>query len=255
MANQSTDTREALYAEYEDSLFRLIMEDAAEKEGKNFLEERAALQKDPSNQSSAEALEKLKRKVTAFRKKDNAQKKAPAFHRLLHKAAIFFLVLIAAFSTAITSVQAFRVKVLNFLIDMQPEYTSFQIKDSASGSGGEKLTVNWENAYLPTYVPEGYEIDSLTNTEALKEITYSDPKNENSYFYYTEYDSSNNLQVDTENASVLKTVSVGAHKGTLVVKNSLTTVVWEMDQHIFTVQTTENETVAMKIAENVKFKK
>ncbi|MVB12091.1 hypothetical protein CAFE_28220 [Caprobacter fermentans] len=253
MASLNTDVREKLYEEYEDSLFRLVMYSAAEKEGKLLLGKKAALQGDSSNQPSAEVIKRFEQKLATYRKKSNAPKRKRIFHSIINKAAIFFLVLILTFSTAMVTAQAFRVKVMNFLIDIQSEYTSFQIKDNAAGSNGEKLTVNWTNTYLPTYIPVGYEVDSLTYTEPLKEITYSNPKNKNAYVYFTEYDSSNNLQVDTENAAVVKTVSVNGNKGTLIIKNSLTTIVWKMDRNIFTIQSTENEARTMKIAQNVKF--
>lgn len=254
MANQNADTWEKLYEEYEDSLFRLIMHSAAEKEGKLLLKEKDALQDDPSNKPSDQAMKKFERKLATYRKKSNAQKTTRIFHSIANKAAVFFLILIITFSTAMVTAQAFRVKVMNLLIDIQPEYTSFQIKDNASGSSGEKLTVNWTNTYLPTYVPKGYEVDSLTYTEPLKEITYRNQKNRNSLIDFSENDSSNNVEVDTENASV-KTVLVNGHKGTLAVKNSQTTVVWNMDHHIFVICTEENAEETMKIAQSVKFVK
>ena len=251
MSNQSTDIRKKLYEEYEDSLFRLVMHDAAEKEGKLFLEEKAALNDDMSNRPSAEATEEFKRK--AYGNKNRSQKKWRISSRFINKAAVFFLVLIITFSAAMVTVKALRIKVMNFLIDIQPEYTSFQIKDNVSGSSGEKLTVNWTNTYLPTYIPAGYEVDSLTYTEPLKEITYQNQKDKNSLIDFSENDSSNNVEIDTENATVLKTVFVNGHKGTLVVKNSQTTVTWEMDHYIFVVCTDESIEETLKIAQNVKF--
>ena len=253
MANQNDDTREKLYEEYENSLLRLVMYNAAEKEGKLFLEEKAALRNDSSNEPSSEAIEKLARKFTIYRKKNNAQKRKHIFGGIANKAAIFFLVLIVALSVMTVSVQAFRAKVMNFLIDVQPQYTSFQIKDSKSGSNGEKLTVNWTNTYLPTYIPAGYAVDSLTDTEPLKEITYRNQKNKTSLIDFSESDSSNNVEIDTENASLLKTMFVNGHKGTLVVKNAQTTVAWEMDRHIFVICTEESVEETLKIAERVKF--
>lgn len=161
MANQNTEVREKLYEEYEDSLFRLIMHSASEKEGKLFLDEVAKLKDNPENQPSAEAIRKFGQQLDVSGKKDRSRKKDRSVRRFINKAAVFFLLLIVVFSTAMVTVQALRVKVMNFLIDIQPEYTSFQIKDNASGSGGEKLSVNWTNTYLPTYIPAGYEVDSL----------------------------------------------------------------------------------------------
>lgn len=255
MANQDTDPWKKLYKEYEDSLFRLIMHNAAEKEGKLLLEEKTALQGDPSNQPSSEAMKKFEQKLTSYKKKNSTKKKGQILHSFINKAAIFFLVLIVTFAVSVISVQALRVQVMNFLIDVQPEYTSFQIKDKASGSSGEKLTVNWTNTYLPTYIPAGYEVDSLTYTAPLKEITYRNQKNKNSLIDFSENDSSNNVEVDTENASVIKTVFVNGHKGTLVVKNLQTTVVWNMDHHIFVICTEESMGKTLEIAQNVKFVK
>lgn len=253
MANQNTEVREKLYEEYEDSLFRLIMHSASEKEGKLFLDEVAKLKDNPENQPSAEAIRKFGQQLDVSGKKDRSRKKDRSVRRFINKAAVFFLLLIVVFSTAMVTVQALRVKVMNFLIDIQPEYTSFQIKDNASGSGGEKLSVNWTNTYLPTYIPAGYEVDSLTYTEPLKEITYRNQKDINSLIDFSENDSSNNVEIDTENADVFKTVYINGHKGTLVVKNSQTTVAWEMDQHIFVVCTEESMEETLKIAQNVKF--
>ena len=253
MASLNADVREKLYEGYEDSLFRLVIHSAAEKDGKLLLEEKTALQSDSLNQPSAEVIKRFEQKLATYRKKSNTTKRKWIFHSIINKAAVFFLVLIITFSAVMVTAQAFRVKVMNFLIDIQPEYTSFQIKDNVSGSSGEKLTVNWTNTYLPTYIPAGYEVDSLTYTEPLKEITYSNPKNKNAYINFTEYDSSNNLQVDTENATVVKTVSINGNKGTLIIKNSLTTIVWEVGPNIFSIQSTENRTETMKIAQNVKF--
>ena len=253
MAGQNADALEKLHEEYEDSLFRLVMHHAAEKEGGLFLKEAAKLKAASANRPSAEATAEFERKLAAYGKRKRSQEKKRVIRRFINKAAVFFLLLIVVFSAALVSVQAFRVKVMNFLVDIQPEYTSFQIKNNASESSGEKLTVNWTNTYLPTYIPAGYEVDSFTYTEPLKEITYRSQKNKNSLIDFSENDSSNNVEIDTENASELKTVFVNGHKGTLVVKNSQTTVAWEMDNHIFVVCTEESMEETLKIAQNVKF--
>jgi len=45
--NSPEQTRKKLYEAYEDSLFQLVMHDAAEKEGRLFLEEKEKLKNDP----------------------------------------------------------------------------------------------------------------------------------------------------------------------------------------------------------------
>jgi hypothetical protein len=252
MTSKNDDFRKKLYGEYEDSLFRLVMNDAAEKEGKSFLEENEQLKKKSENQPSPEKIERFQHRLDSHMKRRTRHNGKRNVFSILSKVAVIVFVMVAVFSTAMVTVDAFRIRVMNFLIDVQPEYTSFQIKDGSSGSKGEKMVVNWTNTYLPTYIPAGYEVDSLTYTDPLKEITYHNQKNKNLVIDYSESDDSNNVAVDTEKASV-KTIHINGHKGMLVVKNSQTTVVWEMDHHIFVICTMENTDETLKIAQNVKF--
>lgn len=79
MANQNTDTREKLYEEYEDSLFRLVMHSASEKEGKLLLEEKAVLLNDAASKPSAEAVKKFEQRMASYRKKKMSRKRGMPF--------------------------------------------------------------------------------------------------------------------------------------------------------------------------------
>ncbi len=57
--NSSKTAREKLYEEYEDILFKLVINDAAEKEGKLFLEENERLKNDSDFQPTKEVYEKF----------------------------------------------------------------------------------------------------------------------------------------------------------------------------------------------------
>lgn len=254
MAEQKRSDREKLVEAYEESLFRLALYDAAEQEGKQFLQEQKERNDEPENSPSPEAVERFRRKLPSRLRKRGARRKSPA-RRALGKAAVCFLAVAVVFSTAMVTVRAFRVQVMNLLIDVRPEYTSFQIPgntEGASGPADENLTVNWKNTYLPTYIPEGYEVNGFTYTEQTKDIYYSS-SDKKRVIDYSETDDSVTTELDTENASVLKTVLINGHKGKLVMKNSTATVVWEMDRHVFTLSTEESEEETLKIARGVKF--
>jgi hypothetical protein len=70
---------------------------------------------------------------------------------------------------------------------------------------------------------------------------------------YTECSPSNSIAVDTENASLVETVYINDKIGTLVVKNSIATVGWEMNGRLFLVETPISTEEAIKIAKGVKF--
>ncbi len=68
MPNNSLDqVRKKLYEEYEDSLFKLIMHDAAEKEGRLFLEEKEKLKNDPKFMPSRAAIKKFNKLIARLK--------------------------------------------------------------------------------------------------------------------------------------------------------------------------------------------
>ena len=70
--------------------------------------------------------------------------------KALNKAAVAMLIVVVLLFTTVAGVQALRVRVLNFLMDIQPEYTTFQLEENDSGSGDGSPAVNWTKAYAPT---------------------------------------------------------------------------------------------------------
>jgi len=149
------------------------------------------------------------------------------------------------------TVQAFRLSVLNFLISIEPKYTSYELQDDDQSGDNEKLIVNWTNSYVPGYMPEGYEVTEMSSSGSLKKIVLENA--DSCRIIYTEYESESSLSIDTEDASLIKTIMINGHDGTVSTKDSTTTIVWKMDGHLFVVQGQISTDEAIKIAENVKF--
>lgn len=252
MPNNSSDGIKKLNEEHEDSLFRLVMNNAAEKEGKLLFEENEQLKSNPDYLPSQEDTERFTGLLDSHLKKAKKFNKDRRLSRVLNKAAVVMLVVVIAFSTAMVTVQAFRIQVLNFLINMKPKYTSLQLTENDSNQTSEKMIVNWTNTYVPTYISDGYEVSSISYSDSIKMIKLN-RKDDSSTIIYTEYNSSNSIAVDTENASLVKTIKINGLDGTLSVKNSVTAVAWKMDNHLFTVQGQICTDEAIKIAEGVKF--
>ncbi|MCY1713526.1 DUF4367 domain-containing protein [Caproiciproducens galactitolivorans] len=242
-----------LYEDYEDSLFKLILFEAAEKEGKLFLKENEQLKNDPAFLPSAEEENRFKKLLNHHIHKVRNHPKRKMICNFANKVAVAVLAVVFVFTGAILTVQAFRTDVLNFLISIEPKYTSIQLNESENETKDENLTVNWKNAYVPTYIPAGFEADNLYYSDSLKTITFHQKNSEKKFIAYSEYDASNDVELDTENASLIKLVQIQGHKGTLVIKNSITTVSWEMDKHIFTINGNVDGDEIVKMAENVNF--
>lgn len=249
MPNSPDTLREKLYDEYEDSLFRLVMHDAAEKEGSLLLQENESLKNDPELIPSEEAAEKFEKLVKARLKKNRSASRRHIWYKAVNRVAIAVLALTITFSVAMMSVNAFRVRVLNLLINIEEKYTSFQLEDDGNSDRGN-LTINWTDEYMPGYIPEGYEISNVTNTESIKSITYIN--SEDGAILYNEFSSGTNVAVDSENASRIETIEINGNTGTLIVKAPMASVIWEMDGKLFLIQGNIGADEAVRIAESVK---
>lgn len=247
--NSPVQIRKKLYEEYEDSLFKLVMHDAAEKEGQLFLEEKEKLKNDPGFLPSQEAVQKFSQQLDAHLKKSKVYARRRRVLQALNKVAIAMLIVLVILGATVVTVEAVRVRVLNFLMDIQQEYTSFQLKDS--GKGGS-TSIDWHKAYVPTYIPDGYEVSAISNSEPLKRIEFKNPQG--MLITYMELSEGNKPALDTENASAFEPVSINGHEGSLIVKNSLVTVIWSMNDRMFIIRGQMEKDIAVKMAEGVKYR-
>lgn len=239
---------------YEDGLFRLVMNDVAEKEGMQYFEESEQLKHNSDSLPPSKSIQKFTKLLDSHLERRTRQQ------RKYHRSSIFKRAIVAMFgvfiifSAMMLTVKAFRIQVLDFLISIEPNYTAFQLNNSSSEQGSGKLVIDWTNAYIPTYIPEGYEISNLSYSDAIKKIIFTSEK-ANSPLIYTEYESNYNIAIDTENASFEKTVEVNGKDGTITEKDSILTLVWEMDSHLFVIQGDISEAKIIQMASGVQFNK
>lgn len=256
MPSNNRDEIKILYDAYEEGMFRLVMNNVAEKEGKMLFDENEALKTDPESIPSQENIKRFSQLLDSHLKKAKRKHNAPRFSKMINRAAVAALAIIIIFSTAVVTVQAFRIQVLNFLINIESKYTSYQLSGNDENDNNKaELSVSWTNAYVPTYVPENYEITSISSSDSLKKIIFTNKKDKSLYIIYSEYSSSNSIAVDTENATLVEKVKINGKDGTLSVKDTIVTVAWIIDEHLFTIQGSLNTDEAVKLAESVKFNK
>lgn len=253
MPNSSPEqVRKKLYEEYEDSLFKLVMHDAAEKEGQLFQEEKEKLKNDPEFLPSQEAVQKFSRQLGTHLIKPKTYARRQRTWQTLNKVAIAMLIILVILSTTVVTVQAVRVRALNFLMDIQQEYTSFELQNKDnSGSVGSSAIIDWHKAYVPTYIPVGYEVSASSNNEGLKIIEFKNQQG--SLITYLELSEGNKPGLDTENASVFEQVNINGHEGTVVVKNSLVTIIWAMNDRMFMIRGQLDKETVIKMAAEVKY--
>ncbi|MGF7144487.1 hypothetical protein HNQ56_002918 [Anaerotaenia torta] len=249
---QGYDSISKLNEMYEDALFRIAMSEAAKDEGEIIKLENEQGKREMPGLPSSENIKRFSKLLDAEIKKKG--KKLPFLSRNLHRASVVILFLVIAFSATMVTARAFRRQVLNFLISVEPQYTSFQLNDNSTEDADGKLIINWTNAYVPAYVPKGYGVDSISYSNAVKKIVFTNQTGD-SAIIYSQYEASMDVLIDTENASLAETIEINGYEGILIVKDPVATIVLERENHIFTVQGEIERSEIIKMAEGIEFVK
>jgi hypothetical protein len=160
------------------------------------------------------------------------------------RAAILILVLIAAMSALMFTVEAVRVRVLNFFIERNEKYTEVRIDEE----GGD-LTPNqdWESYYIPEYLPEGYFFESSEAIGSLKVLKYT---NEENHIIFTQANNGTDIQLDTEDA-VVEEVNLDGKEGMIITEGDRVMLFWYNEEASFTLIGHEDKEEILKAAESV----
>jgi hypothetical protein len=173
--------------------------------------------------------------------------------RILPKVAIFFFAAFVSFTILVTSVEAFRTKVLNFIIEVGKEYTSIDLKESdsdASSKGVSGIPPDWKGVYVPAFVPEGFKITKAESLMFTKIIHYSNDNGQ--LIVYQQHNGENtNIRVDTENA-VSEEILINGLEGLLFEKKGTTTLVWHNNDFSFSLMSEIDKDELIKMAESIK---
>ena len=145
--------------------------------------------------------------------------------RALRAAAVALLVAAGVILAAVLSVEASRVKLVEWFKKVAEEYTMLQFEPKEQNTDNEFVIK------LPEYVPEGYQLDNQIKTE----IGYR-------YFYRTDGGmeimyrqgriTAGGILLDTEDAKT-STVRIGEWEAMLVEKNGYAQLVWNDDQYLY----------------------
>ncbi|NTV91485.1 MAG: DUF4367 domain-containing protein [Clostridiales bacterium] len=245
--------REDIYNDYEDSLFRLVMNKVAEKEGESLAREAKNLKESPEYILTGEVEKSFADLLDAQIKKKKQNGKKPGTRKVFKRTITVIAALFVLFSISIMSVSAFRIKIFNLIIDVNEKYTSFQLQGTEEPSTESQLPADWKSAYGPTYVPEGYRASYVNNTVPIKIILFSNTKDSSLEIVYSEYGVDSNLSIDTENADYSKDITINDNDGMIVEKAGMVTAIWKMEDRMFTVQGRISREEILKIAESVRY--
>lgn len=242
--------------QYEDSLFAILMDEFAFSEGQRLIEENEKLGKDETFKlpdGFESRCEKAIYNTFAEKKRKESVVKAK---RALSRVALVFLACGMVFTALFSTVSAFRESVYRLVTQGDSVNTDTKIREdefenSVQGNGGDNVIVP-SGAYLPTWLPIGYEVYSYNSSNNEIIAVYKNKDNNEIRFF--EYAKEQVLGVDTENAESSESVKINEFDGILILKENRISITWAdtQRQKLIRIKATDiDKETAIRIAESV----
>jgi len=235
-------SEKAIAEKYEDLLFTKVMALYAEEESEKILSELGEETADPK------AVQKL------FDKKERSENLRTLWKyskKILQFAAMVVFVAVVSVSSVVVASAEVRETVAeaiyHLVLEEHKEYTRVSIGESTDFVDPE--IYDWEGAYAPTYMPNGFIFTDKIDTGTGYYITYG---NGNEYIMF--YQDSNHVgaNFDTENADIVDEIMIGSSKGLYIYKDGYTIVSWNIGNTFMFLEGTADTYEFIKIAEGIK---
>lgn len=236
-------------------MLEAILEYAGACHAENIVEEMQGEKNEYMPLFPSELDKRIKRIINQHNRKENLKELRRTSVRLLQKVAVIFLVASISFSVLLLGVEAFRVKVINLIMETTKEYTEIKSESPIEDAEKERLLEqkDLKEMYLPDYIPEGFKILKTELFSASKIIHYSNDKDQ--LIVFAQYNNENaSIRIDTEEAKVEKIVINGS-EGLLVEKEQLITILWHNDNSSFYLKSKTDKDLLIKMAESINYKK
>lgn len=226
-----------LMEEYENSLMSLAVSEMLEKMGKELEEEYKNMEDIPPD---PEAGKKFYKAIDREYKKGRRRafgKKAAKFGRY---AVTVCAAVIVAVSISVVSVDALRVKFLDWLANIHSTHDSYN--DFS----------HMNDVYFPEHIPNGYSLKTFNNEGVLISETFTDSSDNYIKLIICPEDfvlNSDNEENDIEN------VNVNNSTGIYMIKDEFVSLIWNVDGKKYTMSTNDvsiSKEELVKIAQSIK---
>ena len=230
-----------------------MLEQMIKFSGKKMLEEQGDLldEEDGELELPQELQDSILKMIEDKRAEEQKQTKQLARRTLRRKVGrklAASIVLVATIGlvggSVIMSVDAWRIPILNLIFNSDNEGTDIQF-GNADNSGVIKVE---QKLHHPTYVPEGYTIESSSTGEIKESIVYMDQSGNTIIFSVIQSEKTIwTLYTDKERVPI----HVNGYEGYIIQYDGGVSVIWGNENAMFSVYGDVSESEAVKIAKSV----
>ena len=238
----------SIQEDYEDIVFRKIMSIHLEEESKQILEEMKNNKSDEKQDTN-----KIRKLIKKNERREQRNILAKYFKKAFLLVASFCLVAIISLSSVVVAFADVREAVTDIIYHLvfeeNEKYTLVSVGETTGFIDPE--IYDWEGAYAPTYMPEGFEYSGRYDKKDCHNIEYS---HKNKYIFITQFNSGI-AKVDTEDYDEKEIIIVNGSNAILIKKDDLSSISWRLGNTVFWIRGNIEKTELLKIAESIKIYK
>lgn len=172
--------------------------------------------------------------------KERAKAKRKKIYRHIQRMAACFLALILVSGVTVMSVDALRVRFLNFVFDTEDIRTIINLEEEGSRYSNEDVILE--------YIPEGFVLDK-ESVDATK--IYLKFKRDEEYFSVSISETYLSKSIDTENASCEK-MTINDMEAMYSENDNKKVLVLHDDEYIYTIKSNISKKEIVEIAQKIK---
>lgn len=227
-----------LISDYENALMNLAVSDMLEQYGKELEEKYKDVEDVPPSPEAAEKFEKELNKAYRNGQLRSFRTKIAKFGRYAVTVCAAFIIV---FAVSVVSVDAFRLRFLEWLFNIHESHSSLNISNDNSA---------YSNMIHADYLPDGYELINYNNDRNVIELCYSNNiTNIKIRVYLTDF----NFNTDNENTSS-EEVYINGNKGQYQKKGLTSTIFWYCNEKPYCISTNDMQITKeefVKIAQSI----
>lgn len=167
------------------------------------------------------------------------------YRRRFYRTAAGIALFLVLSGVMVGNVEAFRVPVVNFFMEVNDKYSLFKF----SNENNINVTKNFQE-FEPQYVPEGFNVEKVTEGQGRYKIAYMNEKT--AQWYHITYNNKlSDLVIDTENTTSYH-MDINGHEAIVIQKGSELRIVMYLNNNQFNLYGNISLDEAIKIFESIK---
>ncbi len=231
-------------SELNNKIFDQVLQYAAEKEIDDLCSDlpseedlKSKITFSPSFENKMDRLFKYERRKQSYKR----------FGKSALRVAAVIFVLLAASTTVIFSVEAFRVPFLNLFSVTKKDSTTINVENKTVDY--KAFSEQAKGLFLPSYIPEGYTVKSVAKFGPVYEVSFADSKG--NIISLKKLPGGTSLGVDSENAKV-ENITINNAQAQYYEKGDIHNLVFKLNENAYFLTGYLSQNEMIHIAESMK---